>query len=162
MVTVLTSKPDLDEHDFKTIRDIYGQAQNWARHYDSLVVSVNVVLVSASMIFVGVALRGEGIFGRSPLVLMVPVMMSIIGLVLTRMLFNLYAACIVRLIRIENLLNCFDPEKFNGIDGAGSLIPSWLMKQPPAWPPTVRFFVTLHGLLMLVYAAVLIVGSVSS
>src|SRR5262245_7749557 len=108
MNEILRVRPALDEHDFSTLRTLYSQAQDWARHYESLVVSMNVFLISASSVFVGLALGNSVSLGGAALFIAVPIILSVLGLALTQTLFSLYAACITRLIRYENLLNCYD------------------------------------------------------
>jgi hypothetical protein len=81
----------------------------------------------------------------------VPMILALIGLALTRTLFSLYAACIERLIRYENLLNCYDDTKLSTFDNVGSLLEPSLHRLPVAPPASVRFFKYLQLLLLAVY-----------
>jgi hypothetical protein len=151
MPAIMTTRPNLDEHDFKTVRELYAHAQNWARHYETMIVSTNVLLISASSLFVGLALRDATGFTKVAALLCVPILMSLIGIVLTRTIFRLYAISIERLIRLENLLNCYDGTKMEEIDGAGPLLPPLLMALPVRVPTSARFFFMLHSILIVIY-----------
>ena len=153
MTEPMTHGRVLDERDVETIRQLYTEAQNWTRHYEQLVVNANVLLVSAALIFVGVAFGERVSTVQARVMLAIPVLMSGAGIALTQTLFNLYAACIERLIRLERLLGCFDSAKFNAIDGGGALLSQELMKLPVRHPTSVRFFLSLHVLLIGVYVA---------
>ena len=148
MTAPITSRPTLDEHDFATVRQLYTEAQNWTRHYEQLIVNANVLIVSAALIFVGLAFGDKVSSFQARIILAIPVLMSVVGIVLTQTLFNLYAACIKRLIRLENLLGCFDSAKYDVIDHAGSLLSPQLIKLPVTRPTSVRFFLGLHALLI--------------
>lgn len=150
---IMTERPALDSHDIQTIRDLYGQAQNWTRHYETMIVSTNVLLISASSLFVGLAFRDATGFRKVAAFLCVPILLSLIGIVLTRTLFKLYALSIERLIRLENLLNCYDGSKMEAIDGRGPLLPPILMTLPVRVPASARFFFALHSALIFVYVA---------
>jgi hypothetical protein len=142
---------NLDPQDLATVRDIYAQAHHWARHYETLVVSTNVLLVSASMVIVSVVFRDAHTFARSAILLVVPILMSAVGFALTGLLFRMYSQTIERLIRIENLLDCYDPARFHAIDGKGPLLPLLLGTLPVRRPITVLFFYYLHGSLIALY-----------
>jgi hypothetical protein len=148
----LTQRPALDEHDFATVRLMYAEAQQWARHYEQLIVNANVLIVSACMIFIGLALGERLGAGELNLLLLSPIVISVFGMLLTRMLFSLYSTCIERLARIENLLNCFDAEKFRPIDGKGPLLDVSLARRPVPMPPSVMFFLLLYWALLFVFA----------
>ena len=152
MSDILRARPGLDDHDFHTLRDLYAQAQNWARHYETLVVSTNVLLISASSVFVGLALKDSVSLRRALAFLAVPMILALVGLALTRTLFSLYAACIERLIRYENLLNCYDDTKLTTVDGVGSFLEPSLHRLPVRQPASVRFFIYLHLVLLAIYA----------
>lgn len=144
----------LNENDLATVRQLYGEAQNWTRHYEQLIVNANVLIVSACLIFVGIAF-GEKVGAFQAMALMaIPVGMGVIGIVLTRTLFNLYAACIVRMIRLETLLGCFDGKKLQAIDGQGPLLSEDLKALPVKAPTSVRFFIGMHALLILAYLGI--------
>ena len=149
----MTSSQALDERDVQTIRQLYTEAQNWTRHYEQLTVNANVLLVSAALIFVGLAYGDKVSTLQARIILAIPVLMSIAGIVLTQTLFNLYAACIERMIRLETLLGCFDAAKFDTIDKGGSLLSQALTKLPVSHPTSVRFFLGLHVLLIGAYLA---------
>jgi hypothetical protein len=151
VVSPAQARPVLDEHDFKTVLELYAHAQAWARHYDTLVVSGNVVLVSASILFVGLAVRERlpGLLG--PALLAMPILLSLVGVGLTRTLFGLYADSVERLIRFENVLNCFDSTKLRDVDSCGSFLPRSLMTLPIHSPASVRFFYVLYLGLMVGY-----------
>jgi hypothetical protein len=151
MADSITTRPNLDEHDFATVRQLYSEAQQWARHYESLIINANVLIVSASLIFVGLAFGDKIGTKQSLLILSVPVAMAFVGIMLTHTLFVLYTHCIERLIRFENLLNCFDETKFSMIDNKGSLLPLRMMELPVHRPPSVVFFLWLYSLLILTY-----------
>jgi hypothetical protein len=146
-----THRPDLDEHDFKTVRELYSQAQNWTRHYETLLVSTNVLLVSAASLFVGLALRDNQPTQKVLALLGVPVLLSVVGIMLTRTLFKLYASCVKRLIAYEDVLNCFTPLKKLTLPWGASLLPPTLMALPVKLPLSARFFLSLHSLLIVVY-----------
>jgi hypothetical protein len=148
-----THRPELDEHDFKTLRELYSQAQNWTRHYETLLVSTNVLLVSAASLFVGLALRDGQPSQKVLALLLVPVLLSVVGLLLTRTLFKLYDSCVQRLIAYENVLNCFAQLKSLSMPWGSSLLPPTMMALPVKLPLSARFFLSLHSLLIVVYVA---------
>lgn len=142
---VIVQRPALDPHDFQTVRQLYGEAQQWARHYEAMVVNGNVLIISASLMFLGLAFSDKVAEPIRILVLSVPVAMSIIGLLLTNTLFKLYATTIKRMIRLENILGCYDGSRFGDVDGEGSLLPEFLMATTIVKPASVRFFIHLYG-----------------
>lgn len=149
---ILSDRPALDDHDVQTVRQLYGEAQQWSRHYETLIVNVNVLLVSSGLIFLGLGLNKDmsaryaiGIFVAAGLV-------SATGILLTATLFKLYASCVNRMMRLENLLNCFDPVRFNTVDGLGALLPKELARFPVQAPPSVRFFFGLHAVFIAIFA----------
>ncbi|WP_144290387.1 hypothetical protein [Chitinilyticum litopenaei] len=146
----------LDECDAATVRQLYGEAQNWARHYEQLVVNANVLIVSACLIFVGLAFGEKISTAQSLMIIAIPVFMGIVGIVMTNTLFNLYAKCIERMIRFENFLGCFSEGRWQRIDGGGALLSPDLMALPVNKPTSVRFFLGMHGVLIASY--VLLVG----
>lgn len=154
-MTTLKKRPSLDEHDFNTIRQMYTEAQQWARHYEGMVVNANVLVVSASLIFLGLAFDKDLPITQCVIILTVPLIMSIIGIFLTKMLYKLYRDCISRMIRLENLLNCYDAERFDPIDHKGPLLPEELKEIIK--PASVRFFQRLYGLLSLIYLIFIVV-----
>ncbi len=150
-VDPLTSRPPMDAHDVETVRQLYTEAQNWTRHYEQLVVNANVLIVSAALIFVGLAF-GERVSGvQARMILAVPVLMGLVGIALTETLFKLYASCVSRLVRLENLMGCFDPARFDAFDRGGPLLPREMMVLPASRPTSVRFFLALHALLVASY-----------
>ena len=151
-----TQRPTLDEHDFKTVRELYTQSQLWARHYETLMVSTNVLLVTAASVFSGLALRDDAVLHRVFALFGVPVLMSVVGIFLTRTLFKLCALCIERLIAYENALNCFDSSKLVALPWGGSLVPAALMRLPVRMPASARFFVGLHLLLVITYVLLVV------
>lgn len=148
----MSATPSLSEHDLATVRQLYGEAQNWTRHYEQLIVNANVLIVSACLIFVGLAFGDKVTTGQSLALMLIPMGMALIGMVLTHTLFRLYAACIERMIRMERLLGCFDAARFNPVDGQGSLLPGAMQSLPVQQPTSVRFFHAMQGLLILAYA----------
>lgn len=147
-----TERPNLDEHDFKTLRELYSQAQIWVRHYETMIVSTNVLLVSAASMFAGLALRGGNPKVKSVMLFGVPVLMSIVGVFLTRMLFKLYAIHVQRLIAYEDTFNCYAPLKVPSLPWGGSFLPGQLMTLPVKMPASGRFFLVLHAILVVTYA----------
>src|SRR5262249_34568773 len=133
---------------------------DWARHYESLVVSMNVFLISASSVFVGLALGGSISLGRAALFIAVPMVLSVLGLALTQTLFSLYAACITRLMRYENLLNCYDDTKIRTVDAIGSFLEPALRKLPVARPASVRFFSGVQVVLLAIYVGLVVVAKI--
>lgn len=152
---VLTERPKLDDHDFETVRLLYGQAQQWARHYDQMVVSANVLLVSASLIFLGLAMDPVKSHGAPALVLLIPAVMTVVGFLLTHILYIRYSGSIGHIIHFENLLNVFDEQRFAINSGDGSLLPKSLMQITRT--PSIVFFEVLHSLLLVVYFVLAIV-----
>ena len=150
-IDILQSRPELDDHDFNTIRDLYGQAQNWARHYETLIVSTNTFFVSASTVFIGLSFKEGSTTIRFLPLLITPILMSVIALLLTRSLFSLYANCVLRLILYENLLNCFVPRKIPTTLWNGRLLPTTMAELPVRWPASARFFRVLHISLLVSY-----------
>lgn len=146
---------EIGERDVETVRQLYTEAQNWTRHYEQLIVNANVLLVSASLIFVGLAFGDKVSTVQARIVLSIPMLMSFAGFALTETLFNLYALCISRLIRLETLLGCFDPIKFGAIDDGGPLLSPTMAQLPVLRPTSVRFFLGLHVLLVGAYVALL-------
>jgi hypothetical protein len=155
MIEPLTMRPELGEHDFATIRQLYSEAQLWTRHYEMLIINANVMLISASLIFVGIAFTDRVGPRKTALILSAPVLMALVGMVLTRTLFGPYGGCLRRLIRLENLLNCYDETKLSGLDDNGSMLETSLMSLPVALPMSARFFVGLYMLLMIIYLALI-------
>lgn len=157
MTKPITTRPNLDEHDFATVRQLYSEAQQWTRHYESLVVNANVLLVSASLIFVGLAFGDKVSNMQAALILGVPLLMATAGVLLTQTLFRLYATCIERMIRLENLLSCYDGTRFAGIDDGGPLLSTSLMALPVRRPASVKFFNWLYVLLMVSYLSLMVI-----
>lgn len=152
---ILTERPSLDDHDFGTIRQMCGEAQQWARHYTGMVVNANVLVVTASLIFLGLAFDEGTPVNQSVMILIVPFVMSIFGLFLTKMLYKLYCDCISRMIRLENLLNCYDAKKYEKIDNRSSLLLVYLTEISK--PASVSFFQRQHVLLSFVYILFILV-----
>lgn len=146
----------LAEVDLATVRQLYGEVQNWTRHYEQLIVNANVLIVSASLIFVGLAFGDKVSRAESLALLVVPTFMAVAGIAMTLILFNLYALCIERLIRLESLLGCNDAERMAAIDGLGPLVPAQLHALPVQRPTSVRFFIGLHLMLMASYTVLAI------
>ena len=157
-----TERPNLDEHDFKTLRELYAQAQNWARHYETLTVSTNVFLISASGIFIGLALRDGMPSKRTVALLCTPVLMSLIGLLLTRTLFKLYALCVERLMVYEDALNCYAPAKLSRRTWEGALLPAHLLSLPVRMPASAKLFMSLHTVLVVIYAGLAFINRAGS
>jgi hypothetical protein len=155
--TTSGARPNLDAHDFETVRQIYSEAQQWTRHYESLIVNANVLLITASLIFVGVAFDDGVTTVQSTVMLVIPILMSAVGLALTQTLFRLYADCIERMIRMEHLLNCYDPNRFSAGDGQGSLLYADMGRIPVRRPASVMFFIWFYVLLTGAYGALLLV-----
>jgi len=155
-MNILTERPSFDEHDFDTIRQMYGEAQQWARHYIGMVVNANVLVVSVSLIFFGLAFDKSISVNQSVMVLVIPLVMSVFGMFLTNMLYKLYCDCISRMIRLENLLNCYDAKKYEGIDNQGSLLPIFLTEVSK--PPSVSFFQRLYVFLSVIYIVFILVN----
>jgi hypothetical protein len=147
----------LSEADLATVRQLYGETQNWTRHYEQLIVNANVLIVSASLIFVGFAFSDKASRTESVALLVIPIFLAAAGIAMTLTFFNLYAVCIERLIRFESLLGCNDAERMAAIDGKGPLIPLQLHALPVQKPTSVRFFIYAHILLMVTYAVLAIV-----
>lgn len=143
----------LSEADLTTVRQLYGEVQNWTRHYEELIVNANVLIVSASLIFVGLAFGDRVTREESFALLVVPILMAVTGLAMTHTLYRLYALCIERLIRLEKLLGCGDAQRMAAIDGLGPLVPAQLHVLPVRRPMSVRFFIGLHLILVASYAA---------
>ncbi|MDD2720031.1 MAG: hypothetical protein PHH47_01835 [Gallionella sp.] len=154
MTSPITFRPPLDDHDVATVRQLYSEAQNWTRHYEQLIVNANVLIVSACLIFVGLAFGDKVTAAQSVALMAIPIGMATIGIILTRTLFNLYAACIERMIRLENLLGCFDGAKLQSVDGQGPLLSVGLMALPVKAPTSVRFFIGMHVLLIFAYVGI--------
>jgi len=154
MTTPIISSLSLDEQDISTVRQLYSEAQNWSRHYEQLIVNANVFIVSASLVLVGFAFGDKVTPAQAVGLMAIPITMTLIGIALTKTLFNLYAGCIKRMIRLENMLGCFSPAKFETVDGLGPLLPIDLMKLPVEMPASARFFFVLHALLFLSYAGI--------
>ena len=76
------------------------------------------------------------------LLLLIPVIKSAIGLRLTSVLLGLYRECITRMIRIENLFNCFNPNLFGQFDDLGTLVPEHLQGISTRATPTSRLSLT--------------------
>jgi hypothetical protein len=156
-LSLTTTSRLIDADDLATVRQLYTESQNWTRHYEQLVVNANVLIVSASLIFVGLAF-GDKISGlQASLILAVPILMSLVGLGLTETLFKLYASCILRLVRLENLMGCYDASRFDSIDRSGPLLPREMLYLPGLRPTSVKFFLMLHSLLMVAYLCLLLV-----
>lgn len=134
----------LSEADLATVRQLYGETQNWTRHYEQLIVNANVLIVSACLIFVGLSFGDKVSRVESVALLVVPIFIAAAGIAMTRILFRLYAVCIERLIRFEKLLGCGEPS----IDGEGPLIPAELHELPVKPPQSVNFFIYGHVLLI--------------
>lgn len=152
-MSVADPRRSLADADLATVRQLYGEVQNWTRHYEQLIVNANVLIVSASLIFVGLAFGEKVSRTESLALLVVPTVMAVAGIAMTLTLFNLYALCIERLIRLESLLGCNDSERMAAIDGLGPLVPAQLHAKPVQQPTSVRFFIGLHLLLLASYMA---------
>ena len=155
-MNVDNDQKSLSELDLANVRQLYGEVQNWTRHYEQLIVNANVLIVSASLIFVGMAFGEKVSRWESLALLVVPTFMAVAGIAMTLMLFNLYALGIERLIRLESLLGCNDAERMAAIDGLGPLVPAQLHALPVKLPTSVRFFIGLHLLLLASYVVLAI------
>jgi hypothetical protein len=160
-VSVAKDQKALTDLDLANVRQLYGEVQNWTRHYEQLIFNANVLIVSASLIFVGLAFGEKVSRAQSLALLVVPAFMALAGIATTLILFNLYALCIERLIRLESLLGCNDAERMAGIDGLGPLVPTQLHALPVRHPTSVRFFIGLHLLLVAAYVGLAILKGVS-
>jgi hypothetical protein len=141
----------LTEFDTATVRQLYTEVQNWARHYEQLIVSANVLIVSAGLVLVGLALDEKVKPLESYTLLIIPAIMALVGFAITIMLFRLYRTCIERIIRLEKLLGCADPLRMSPFDGQGPLVPDSLHRTPIAYPMSVRFFLIMHLVLLVGY-----------
>ncbi|MDT9000596.1 hypothetical protein RQP53_15080 [Paucibacter sp. APW11] len=149
-------QPALQEPTLGTVRQLYTEAQQWTRHYEQLIVSGNTVIISAAAVFVGMSMGEQLTALQSRLLLIVPFVLAVVGILLTLMLFRLYASSIARLIRYEGLLGCFDPALGQALDAKGSLLPGEMQRLPVAWPASVRFFVLMHGALAIGYLVLMV------
>jgi hypothetical protein len=141
----------LSEFDAATVRQLYSEVQNWARHYEQLIVNANVLIVSAGLVLVGLAFGEKVKPLESYALLAIPAVIALIGVAMTVMLFRLYRTCIERLIRLEKLLGCSDPTRMAALDGKGPLVPELLHRSPITYPTSVRFFLVLHLVLLAAY-----------
>jgi|HigsolmetaAR202D_1030399.scaffolds.fasta_scaffold42583_1 hypothetical protein len=135
---------------------LYVEAQQWARHYEALLVNTNVFIVTISLAFLGIAFSDKVAGVVRSLAMMVPIVLCIVGLALVWTLFTLYAQCVERLIRYERAMGCFDEEVGNGLDGAGSLLPLELSKLPVKRPPSVHFFNWTYLILLAVFLTLMV------
>lgn len=147
----------LSEPDLSTVRQLYTEVQNWTRHYEQLIVNANVLIVSSSLILLGLAFGEKISLGESYALFAIPLLMAGVGATITITLFRLYALCIVRLIRLEKLLGCDDAQRFAALDGQGALIPAELHQLPVSKPTSVTFFLGLYAVLSLCYALLALV-----
>ncbi len=138
----------MGEATLATLRQLYTEAQQWARHYEQLIVNANTLIISADAIFVGQAMGEHVSRLQTTLLLLVPLLLSVFGGLLTQTLFRLYASSISRLVRYETLLGCFEP--LPGAEGE-ALLPQELRQKVVRRPATVQFFLGLHGLTVLGY-----------
>lgn len=153
--------PELTPAQRRNVRQQYTEVQNWTRHYEQLIVNANVLIVTAGLVLFGLA-YGEGVNRLERAALMVvPIVMSMVGLTMTQTLFRLYRMCIERLIRLERLMGCHDSESLNRIDGQGALVPEALHSLPIKRPTSVNFFLGLHAVLLLAFVILTGVRSVS-
>lgn len=147
----LDMRPHLDEHDVTTLRQLYSEAHNWARHYQETIVNTNVMMISAQLIFFGLLLdrdvNSAAVIGRA--LALAPIALGLIGILLTLTLFRLYRRVVGRMVRCENLLNCFDDKKLRDFDDMGSLLDPRLMRVE--MPPTVKFFGAVYVVLIIAY-----------
>jgi hypothetical protein len=141
----------ITEFDAATVRQLYSEVQNWARHYEQLIVNANVLIVSAGLVLVGLAFGDKVKPLESYALLAIPAVIAMVGIAMTVMLFHLYRTCIERLIRLEKLLGCADPVRMAGLDGQGPLVPELLHRIPISYPTSVRFFLVLHLVLLAAY-----------
>lgn len=129
------------ENDHELVKQLYVEAQHWARHYESLLVQGNVLIIPISLGFLGFAFATEKATHPERLAaIIVSALLAGMGFLLVRMLFGLYSTTIERMVRLETLLGCFDVERGNGLDGRGPLLPLDLARIPVTIPPSVRFF----------------------
>jgi hypothetical protein len=62
------------------------------------------------------------------------------------MLFSLYRVSVLRMIRIEMMLGCYDAHRFGDVDGLGPLLPpSLLVVRRPA---SVRLFEVVYVIIL--------------
>lgn len=148
---------ELNDKTLDTIRQLYGEAQNWARYYEQTIVNAGVLIISACLIFVGLAFGDKATSQQSVWMLGIAGCMNAGGIVLTLTLFRMYAICVERMIRYEDLLDCYDVALMKSIDGKGSLLPVAMQNLPVRRSILVNFFLALHGFLILVY---LVIGTV--
>lgn len=138
------------------VRQLYGEAQQWARHYEALLVQANVLIVPVALGFLGFAFATDKASQiERATAIVVSAMMAALGFLLVRMLFGLYATTIERMIRLERSLGCFDADVGNRLDGGGALLADDLAVLPVKEPPSVRFFKnvyrTLAGLIPIAF-----------
>jgi hypothetical protein len=140
------------DKDTELIHKLYGEAQQWARHYESLLVQANVFIIPISLGFLGFAFSTEKASQpEKAAAAIASALLAILGFFLLRMLFGLYSVTVERMIRLETILGCFDAEIGNAIDGNGPLLHTELAKLPVTEPPSVRFFKNVYfglGLLL--------------
>lgn len=132
---------DEREDGFVLIRQLYAEAEQWARHYEALLVQANVFIVPIVLGFVAFAFSTEraGLPERVA-ALLFAVFMAVLGYLLVRMLFRLYAQTIERMIGFETTLGCYDEDKGRRLGASGSLLPPIMARLPVVEPPSVRFF----------------------
>ncbi|MBV8037286.1 hypothetical protein [Roseateles sp.] len=137
--------------DIATVRQLYAEAQQWSRHYEQLLVSANTLIISAALIFVGLAMNEHLTAGQSRGLLIIPLLTAVIGAALTVMLVRLWTKCVERMIRLEGILGCHDEARGQRLDGLGALLPPELRRLPVRWPISGRFFLGLQAALALAY-----------
>lgn len=137
----------LDEHDVRSLRDLYGQLHTWARHHETVTMSANVTLLSVTALFIGLTSRPEVRTVLSWLLWGVPIGLSVLGIAFTLIQFREYANVIRRLIDVEQRLGFYDGLSSTE-DPHWTINPLQLQRAPVLFTPVGRAFIGIHLVLI--------------
>ncbi|MCX7897521.1 MAG: hypothetical protein N2441_06575 [Rhodocyclaceae bacterium] len=130
------------------VRQLYAEAEQWARHYEALLVQTNVLIVPIVLGFVAYAFSSErAVHFERVAALIIAAFLAVVGFMLVRMLFRLYARTIERMIGFEKTLGCYDEDTGARLGHGGALLPQEMALLPVPEPPSVRFFKHIYGAL---------------
>lgn len=134
----------------KVIFSLYNEAQQWARHYEFLIVQTSIFIISISLGFLSYSFSskdGDSIIKLSSI--LISFFLTILGFLIIRMLFSLYKTTIERMIDYESILGCYDPDFANEIGfSRKTLLPENLKITPIEESPVFRFFKNIFYFLM--------------
>lgn len=146
------------EHKLDFKKEVYSQTQSWARHHETLILTINTVVLGALAVIWQDLLKDQSI--KYPMHLMR--LFSLLGFLITSYLWNQYRDAIKRIVIYERYFGMHEKEKsrfnkniFLGFKSSlekgwgDEFVPSYLNKSPGLRPYTGSF---LMGIYLVIFA----------